>query len=69
MEDKEILLEMKDRTALITINHPPANAWNLAAIVNYHENWSTFFTNSSPPLKGGSFIELPWFSAKVSLPL
>ena len=35
MEDKEILLEKKDYTALITINHPPANAWNLAAMEEF----------------------------------
>jgi enoyl-CoA hydratase/carnithine racemase len=32
MELENILLEKKDHIATITINHPPANAWNLATM-------------------------------------
>lgn len=35
MELNNLILEKKDHIAIITINHPPANAWNLATIQEF----------------------------------
>lgn len=35
MELANMLMEIKDHVAVITINHPPANAWNLATMEDF----------------------------------
>ncbi len=35
MESANILMEKMDHVAVITINHPPANAWNLATMEDF----------------------------------
>ncbi|MCP4664908.1 MAG: enoyl-CoA hydratase, partial [Deltaproteobacteria bacterium] len=37
MELENITLEKKDHVAIITINHPPANAWNLATMEDFEK--------------------------------
>jgi enoyl-CoA hydratase/carnithine racemase len=37
MELENIKLEKKDHVALITIDHPPANAWNLATMLDFEK--------------------------------
>ncbi len=37
MELENITLEKKDYVAVITINHPPANAWNLATMEDFEK--------------------------------
>jgi enoyl-CoA hydratase/carnithine racemase len=37
MELESIRLEKKDHIALITIDHPPANAWNLATMLDFEK--------------------------------
>lgn len=37
MEPKNINLEKKGHIAVITINHPPANAWNLATMLEFEK--------------------------------
>ncbi|MBW2613464.1 MAG: enoyl-CoA hydratase/isomerase family protein [Deltaproteobacteria bacterium] len=37
MELENIKLEKKDHIALITIDHPPANAWNLATMLDFEK--------------------------------
>ncbi len=37
MAQKNILLEKQDYIRVITINHPPANAWNLATMEEFEE--------------------------------
>jgi enoyl-CoA hydratase/carnithine racemase len=37
MSFKNILLERKENIAVLTIDHPPANAWNLAAMEEFKE--------------------------------
>ena len=37
MELKNIKLEKKNHVALITIDHPPANAWNLATMLDFEK--------------------------------
>ena len=35
MSFKHILLEQKEHISILTIDHPPANAWNLAAMEEF----------------------------------
>ena len=35
MELENVILEKSDQLAIITINHPPANAWNLATAKDF----------------------------------
>lgn len=37
MEAKNILLEKKEYISIVTINHPPANAWNLATMQEFEQ--------------------------------
>ncbi len=37
MELENITLEKKGHVAVITINHPPANAWNLATMLDFEK--------------------------------
>ena len=37
MSFKHILLEQKEHIAILTIDHPPANAWNLAAMEEFEQ--------------------------------
>lgn len=37
MELENIKLEKKDHIALVTIDHPPANAWNLATMLDFEK--------------------------------
>jgi enoyl-CoA hydratase/carnithine racemase len=37
MSFKHILLDQKEHTAILTIDHPPANAWNLAAMEEFEQ--------------------------------
>lgn len=37
MELENILIEKKDHIAIVTINHPPANAWNLATMEDFQK--------------------------------
>ena len=37
MKLENILIEKKDHVAVITINHPPANAWNMASMQDFEK--------------------------------
>ena len=37
MELENILIEKKENIAIVTINHPPANAWNLATMQDFEK--------------------------------
>ena len=37
MTSKNIILEKKEHIALITFNHPPVNAWNLATMEEFEQ--------------------------------
>ena len=37
MELENIIVEKKGQVGIITINHPPANAWSLAAFLDFEK--------------------------------
>ena len=37
MDQKNILLEKQGHISIVTINHPPANAWNLATMEEFEK--------------------------------
>ncbi len=37
MELENILIEKKEHVAILTINHPPANAWNMATMQDFEK--------------------------------